>query len=136
MERCNWLTDFDVVVFYERQGSSGTVDDGEKCCTASSSGAAAAAAGASVPVTSSSTTSFSSCLTDAGVKESAACEADDEAWAERTAVITKYDHETYRQLARDVVADIADHVVQLSFQQDPRKPVPNTHNELTNQLTN
>lgn len=35
---------------------------------------------------------------------------DAEAWSERTAVITKYEHEEYCQIARDIVADIVDRV--------------------------
>ena len=36
-------------------------------------------------------------------------------WSERTAVITRYDHESYCQLARNFVQDIADQVVDQSI---------------------
>ena len=45
--------------------------------------------------------------------ESVSADVDEEAeaWSERTAVITRYDHETHCQLARSFVEDLADKVV-------------------------
>lgn len=42
---------------------------------------------------------------------SAVVDEEAEAWSERTAVITRYDHETHCQLARSFVEDLADKVV-------------------------
>lgn len=51
-----------------------------------------------------------------GAAEEEKCEAvttdlEAEAWSERTAVITRYDHETHCNLARGFVEDLADKVV-------------------------
>lgn len=42
-----------------------------------------------------------------------------EAWSERTAVITRYDHETHCNLARGFVEDIADKVVEENWNKEP-----------------
>ncbi|KAI9564691.1 hypothetical protein GHT06_008432 [Daphnia sinensis] len=61
-------------------------------------------------------------LQGSGTTEEEKCEAvaadlDAEAWSERTAVITRYDHETHCNLARDFIADLADKVVEESCKQ-------------------
>ena len=86
------------------------MEDGEKC---SSTPFVAAACDATEDATDADA--------DDADDADAAREADDEAWSERTAVITKYDHETNCQLARDVVQDIADSVVHLTAQLPQRK---------------
>ncbi|XP_032777179.2 titin isoform X4 [Daphnia magna] len=49
--------------------------------------------------------------------EAVAADLDAEAWSERTAVITRYDHETHCNLARGFIADLADKVVEESWKQ-------------------
>lgn len=61
-------------------------------------------------------------LQGSGTTEEEKCEAvaadlDAEAWSERTAVITRYDHETHCNLARGFIADLADKVVEESWKQ-------------------
>ena len=43
--------------------------------------------------------------------EAVSADQEAEAWSERTAVITRYDHETHCHLARSFVEDLADKVV-------------------------
>jgi hypothetical protein len=61
-----------------------------------------------------------------GTNEEEKCEAvavdlDAEAWSERTAVITRYDHETHCDLARGFVEDLANKVVEENFKEPEQK---------------
>lgn len=51
-----------------------------------------------------------------------AADVEAEAWSERTAVITRYDHETHCQLARSFVEDLVDQVVEQSAKEEEPKP--------------
>ncbi|XP_046464605.1 transforming acidic coiled-coil-containing protein 1-like isoform X7 [Daphnia pulex] len=65
-------------------------------------------------------------LWGSGTNEEEKCEAvavdlDAEAWSERTAVITRYDHETHCDLARGFVEDLANKVVEENFKEPEQK---------------
>ncbi|XP_046464598.1 transforming acidic coiled-coil-containing protein 1-like isoform X6 [Daphnia pulex] len=65
-------------------------------------------------------------LQGSGTNEEEKCEAvavdlDAEAWSERTAVITRYDHETHCDLARGFVEDLANKVVEENFKEPEQK---------------
>lgn len=51
--------------------------------------------------------------------EAVAADPEAEAWTERTAVITRYDHETHCDLARGFVEDLADKVVAENWNKEP-----------------
>ena len=50
-------------------------------------------------------------------------EAEKEAWSERTAVITRYDHEVHCELAREFVEQVADRVVDQNSEIDSPKKI-------------
>ena len=63
--------------------------------------------------------------------EAVAVDVDAEAWSERTAVITRYDHETHCNLARGFVEDLADKVVEDNFKEpEPKKEIFKAPNSL------
>lgn len=50
-----------------------------------------------------------------------AADVDAEVWSERTAVITRYDHETHCNLARGFIEDLADRVVEDSCKEETKE---------------